>query len=94
MRNYQILVVLLLFVIACRAAVEHFVNSAFADTYAADAIQNDDDDTRVSSGEKDKRRENIEMCWMNVTFQNQWQLCGCTLIDPQWIVTTRLCVYE
>lgn len=88
MKNYQILVVLFLFSVACHAAVEHFVNSA-----ANDSIENDD--FRVSpSSEKAKKTENLDFCWMNVTFQNQWQLCGCTLIDPQWIITSRTCVFE
>lgn len=96
MKSYQIFVIVLIFVIGCEAAVEH---SSSEDDYFEDHAMDDDDDEfvndfKVSSGEKEKKKENLEFCWMNVTFQNQWQLCGCVLIDPQWIVTSQLCVYE
>lgn len=88
MKNYQVFVALFLFSAACHAAVEHFVESA-----ASDGV--DFDNLKVTPAkEKEKRMENLEFCWMNVTFQNQWQLCGCTLIDAQWVITSKTCVYE
>jgi hypothetical protein len=92
MKSYQIFLIALFFIIECKAAVEHPQNEdKEIDYYDEDEYVND---FKVSSGEKEKKKENLEFCWMNVTFQNQWQLCGCALIDPQWIVTSQTCVFE
>lgn len=49
---------------------------------------------KIASGSKAKAGDNLEFCWMEVTFQNKRQYCGCTLIHAEYVVTTFLCVYE
>lgn len=89
MKNHQVFIILSVFVIAFCAAVDHFVKSAIP-------VNNDAefDESKISSGTQEKKRDNQEMCYMNVTYQQQWQLCGCTLIENQWIVTAKTCVFE
>lgn len=52
------------------------------------------ENNRIASGVKAKAKENMDYCYLNVKFIQKSQVCGCAIIDEQWLLTSGRCVYE
>lgn len=50
--------------------------------------------SRAASGTTARRGENLDFCYLSVRFQHKWLICGCVLMDSQWVATSARCVIE
>lgn len=63
----------------------------------ADVFDEEIDDnqiSRISSGQPIKKGEYLDFCYISVQFNNKYQTCGCSIYDNSNIITTARCVHE
>lgn len=75
-----------------------FVASSYTFVDTASTALDDTNENRASSriaaGVDAKAGENLDFAMLSVFFQNQAQICGGSLIFPQYVITTATCVQE
>lgn len=50
--------------------------------------------SRIASGTAGKKGENLYYCYVSVNFIQKSQVCGCTLVNAQFVVTSGRCCIE
>lgn len=49
---------------------------------------------RIASGNNAKRGENLDFCYLNIQYISKYQVCGCAIINRNWLATSGRCLFE
>lgn len=55
---------------------------------------NESDESKIAIGIKANKSQRLDYVFLTLTFINQMQLCGGTLVTSEWVLTSASCLSE